>query len=291
MQGPIAAAMRARTAPSASIAAIVASSTPATAPRQPAWAAAITPASASASSTGAQSAVTMPSARPGRSVAIASARGPAPGGHGSDTRTASAPCTWVSPTRRAGSVPSARAARARFASTASRASWLDRLQLSEANGPVETPPWRVKKAWGSGRSGERSGASDRMRAGERVAARAGSSAFREAWRCRGSGRGQREGLEQPAHAVGLDKPAGGVDQRQRLGGRLGAREPVGALHQAEPGEEHALRDRPIYRRAGGAGGAREGGEIDMGGEVGAAGFRKRVGGTAGPDRLEAVADR
>ena len=66
MQGPMTAAMRTTRAPSACIAASVASSTPAAAPRQPAWAAPTTPASASANSTGAQSPVTMPSvdARP-----------------------------------------------------------------------------------------------------------------------------------------------------------------------------------------------------------------------------------
>ena len=65
-----------RDAPSSSIAAIVASVTPARAPRQPACAAPMTPASASANSTGAQSAVRMPSSRSGRSVTMASACGP-----------------------------------------------------------------------------------------------------------------------------------------------------------------------------------------------------------------------
>ena len=54
----------------------------------------ITPASRSAKSTGAQSAVTMPSSRPGRSVAIASALGRASNGHGAVTVTASAEWTW-----------------------------------------------------------------------------------------------------------------------------------------------------------------------------------------------------
>ena len=60
------------------MAAIVASTTPPSAPFQPAWAAPITPARASAMSTGAQSAASTPSATPGRSVTIASALG-APG--------------------------------------------------------------------------------------------------------------------------------------------------------------------------------------------------------------------
>ena len=82
MQGPIAAAIEAGSAPSSTMAATVASITPATAPRQPAWAAPITPASVSANRIGAQSAVMMPRAMSGRSVTIASARGPSPGAHG-----------------------------------------------------------------------------------------------------------------------------------------------------------------------------------------------------------------
>ena len=57
----MAAAMRPVLAPSFSMAAIVLPARPASAPFQPAWAAPITPASASANSTGAQSAVRMPS--------------------------------------------------------------------------------------------------------------------------------------------------------------------------------------------------------------------------------------
>ena len=81
-------------APSRSIAATVFSITPPCAPRQPACAAPITPASRSASSTGAQSAVTTPSSRPGRSVTIASARGRSSCGQGSRTSTASGEWTW-----------------------------------------------------------------------------------------------------------------------------------------------------------------------------------------------------
>ena len=42
------------------------------------------------------------------------------------------------------SIEDAHAARARFSSTFSRASWPPRLPLSAANAPVETPPSRVK---------------------------------------------------------------------------------------------------------------------------------------------------
>ncbi len=157
MHGPTTPTMRDPTAPRLIIAAIVASSTPATAPRHPACAAPITPAAGSANRTGAQSAVTMPSAMPGRSVTIASPRGPSPGFQANSTRIASAPWTCVNPTSRSGAAPTARAARARFSSTASGESWPERLQLSEANGPSETPPWRVKKPCDGGRSGERRG--------------------------------------------------------------------------------------------------------------------------------------
>ena len=95
--------------PAQPLAASVASKMPATAPRHPACAAPITPAVASANSTGAQSAVTIPSAMPGRSVTAASARGPAPGNHAASTGTAMAPCTCVSPTSDAGSAPTVRA--------------------------------------------------------------------------------------------------------------------------------------------------------------------------------------
>ena len=57
------------------MAAIVASRTPLAAPRQPAWAAQMTPAAPSANRTGAQSAVVTPIASPGAAVTIASARG------------------------------------------------------------------------------------------------------------------------------------------------------------------------------------------------------------------------
>jgi hypothetical protein len=75
MQGPMAAAIRERTAPNSSIARSVDSMTPASAPFHPAWAAPITLARESANSTGAQSAVSTPNAIPGMFVAIPSACG------------------------------------------------------------------------------------------------------------------------------------------------------------------------------------------------------------------------
>jgi hypothetical protein len=77
-----------------SIAASTDSTTPASAPFQPACAAPMIRPSGSASRIGAQSAVRMPSAMPGRSVAMASALGLSGICHGAVTVTASALCTW-----------------------------------------------------------------------------------------------------------------------------------------------------------------------------------------------------
>src|SRR5262249_4475119 len=70
MVGPSATEMRPRSAPQRSMAAIVASSTPVAAPRQPAWAAPITPAVSSANRTGPQSAVVTPIASPRAGAAV-----------------------------------------------------------------------------------------------------------------------------------------------------------------------------------------------------------------------------
>ena len=74
------------------MAAAVASITPVSAPRQPACAAPITPASASANSNGPQSAVDTPIASRGLRVTMASARGRAPCVHGSSATTTSGEC-------------------------------------------------------------------------------------------------------------------------------------------------------------------------------------------------------
>ena len=76
----------------------LASSTPPSAPRHPAWAAPTTPAARSASSTGAQSAVTMPSTRPGVAVTSASASGKASLANGASTASASAEWTCFTST-------------------------------------------------------------------------------------------------------------------------------------------------------------------------------------------------
>jgi hypothetical protein len=85
--------MRAGWAPRSTMLCTSASTTPVTAPRQPAWAAPMTRASGSASRTGAQSAVPMPRATPGRVVTMASTRGRAFSGHGFVTSTTSA--LWI----------------------------------------------------------------------------------------------------------------------------------------------------------------------------------------------------
>ena len=55
-------------------------------------------------------------------------------------------------------------------------------------------------------------------------------------------------LEQPPHAVGFGETAGRFDQVGGFAGRLPARQPIGALEQAEPGEENSLRNRAVDRR-------------------------------------------
>ena len=60
-------------------------------------------------------------------------------------------------------------------------------------------------------------------------------------------------------------------------------------NKPEAGEEQALGDRAVGCRAGRAGGGGEGGEVDMGGQVGSAGFCERIGRPAIAQRLEAVA--
>jgi hypothetical protein len=75
------------------MAAMVASVTPASAPRQPAWAAPTMRASGSANRTGPQSAVEMPIASPGRPVTMASARGRACASQGASATTTSG--EWI----------------------------------------------------------------------------------------------------------------------------------------------------------------------------------------------------
>ena len=69
------------------MASTVASTTPESAPRQPAWAAPMTRAFGSASRTGPQSAVVTPMASARMRVTMASARGRASGGHGVSATT------------------------------------------------------------------------------------------------------------------------------------------------------------------------------------------------------------
>ena len=89
MQGPSAAAIASRLAPSRSIAATVASMTPVKAPFQPACAAPTTRARESANRIMPQSAPVTPSASPGVAVTIPSQRGRASGAQCAEIATAS----------------------------------------------------------------------------------------------------------------------------------------------------------------------------------------------------------
>ena len=114
--GPTVAVIRSRRAPIRSIAAMVASRTPVRAPRQPAWAAPITPACGSAKRTGAQSAVRTPRTRPRLAVTSASALGRSPV-QGASTTSASALWTCQGDSRRSAVAPRAAATRPRFSWT------------------------------------------------------------------------------------------------------------------------------------------------------------------------------
>ena len=131
MQGPIAARMPSGRAPSSIIASMVASHTPPTAPRQPAWQAPITPSSGDENSTGAQSAVMTPSATFGRAVTKASASCRTSGSDPSSTTTTLAEWTWWLVNSADDGRSRAAIARARLASTAAWLSPLPRPQFSE----------------------------------------------------------------------------------------------------------------------------------------------------------------
>ena len=93
MHGPTPAAMFCARAPRSTMAATVASRIPARAPRQPACAAPITPAAASANNTGTQSAVRMPRATPLVRVASPSTWGRSSAVHGFSITAIRPECT------------------------------------------------------------------------------------------------------------------------------------------------------------------------------------------------------
>ena len=114
------------------MAATVASITPASAPRQPAWAQPITPAAGSAISTGAQSAHTTPRAMPARLLTRASASTgwwPESFLRAVSTR---ALWTWRTVHNAAAGTPRRAMARARFSATSAGSSPLERPQLRDA---------------------------------------------------------------------------------------------------------------------------------------------------------------
>ena len=84
--------------------------------------------------------------------------------------------------------------------------------------------------------------------------------------------------------------AAAISAGARAGGLARASWPV-RWKQAEPGQEHPLRHRPLHRRAGGARRGGKRGEIDMRGQVGRARVGQRVGRPPAAQRLQAVAGR
>src|SRR5580693_10024 len=135
------------------IAATAAAGTRATVPRQPACTQASTPATGSCSTIGTQSAVKMASTTSGEVVTSASVSGtassrvnaPLPRSAGPTIRTP-APCTWRAKTKSPGFAPRAAARRRRFSMTRAGSSPTDRLRLSVAYGPDDTPPSRAVTA-------------------------------------------------------------------------------------------------------------------------------------------------
>ena len=117
-----------------------------------------------------------------------------------------------------------------------------------------------------------------------------ASSLFEPGRRRFSGSDERHCLEQTPHAVGFREPARRFDQRTGTLRRLRAREAAGALEQSQPGQEHALRNRSVGRRAGLARGIGQCLEIDMGGQVGVSGIGKRFGRPPIAQRLKTVAE-
>ena len=226
----------------------VASTTPASAPRQPAWAQPITPASRSAIRTGAQSAHTTPSAMPGRSVTRASASTGWCPACASLTTSTRAPCTWRTVRRLLRRQAEPAPARGRGSrATRAASSPLEKPQFSDANTPSLTPPSRVKKPW------RRLSSAARLLASiigfpawwsVRRQRRCG-----EAWRRRRTRPGQRQHLEQLAHRAA-------VGQAEQRGAQLAALLRRRALEQAgdaqiDPhgAQERSLRHRPVDRGA------------------------------------------
>src|SRR5579885_2279116 len=287
MHGPIPARMRSARAPSATMPETVASITPASVPRQPPCAAPITPAAGSANNTGAQSAARMPRAIPGAAVTMPSARGAAPAGHGSVTVTTAALWTWLQVISRAAGRPSRSAAAARLRATLSGSSPEPKPQLSEANSPSLTPPRRVKKAC---RAPPPSSAASLSMPSRCSPTRRRSSLGREPRRRRQTRRDQRHRLEQGAHLARIDQAAEAAFERVALFRRRRPEQGLEAQLGAERNEEFALHHGAVDDRAGGPRRRGEGGEIDVGAEVGGARRLEHAGRAVPPHRRQAGAE-
>src|SRR5450755_288220 len=133
------------------IARTVAASTPAARPRQPAWAAPITPALANANNTGRQSALRIAHTRPSACVNDASLLAA-----GASASATSLPCTWRNQQGSPGNFAAA-ARHLRFSATAAASSptWLPRF--SDSYLPALVPPVRkvdsARTPGGAGQSG------------------------------------------------------------------------------------------------------------------------------------------
>ena len=105
------------------------------------------------------------------------------------------------------------------------------------------------------------------------------SAFEPRWGRTGGLQSARALNNRPMRFGSARRRAASIKADARAGGWV-AGQAVGALEQAEAGEEKALGKRAMGCRAGVASGGGECGEIDMGGQVGGAGGGERIGGAA-----------
>src|SRR6478735_9328184 len=217
-------------APRSRIRAIVAGTTPTTTPGRPAWQPPITPTSASANSTIAQSAPRTIRVTPGWSVTTPSAtawrcpwmsvRGPS-----GPTYATSFPCTWL---RTATGSPGAKSsARSRWFSANASASSPAQARFSESYGARLTPPCRSVKASATGPWLSRAEYKQLLLQEVRDVEVVVVELHRLGLARRGARRGRRTGLgpgDGGAHglrATGLRLTRGGLLLGQRLGGLAG----------------------------------------------------------------------
>ena len=290
MQGPTAARIRSGRAPSRAIACTVASSTPASAPRQPAWAAPITRAvgigEQDRRAVGAQHAE-----RDARAIADQRVGLPAAGGR---ARAHARP----RPRRRGPGGPCTGCPRAR----PSRAERERPVALDHA--PASSPPDQPQFSEHEDAPADPARAGRRSRGGRRpraprfgglehgVPVRPASGSAQEARRQRAVRAGEHEHLEQLAHGGRIDQPREAGAQLRGAGPGAPARAAAALAPRSRrragtcPG---APGRRPRHRPRAAA--LRQRPEVDLGREIDLARCGQRIGARVAADRLQGVAGR